>query len=97
MGNPVKFEINILVEMSDNNVLSSRTKVFVDAEQIGVISRLRVDHDSDETLPIIEIDLLRGIDPDIVPENSLMLAKRSFELLKRVPGVKCVMHAPRKT
>lgn len=59
----MKFEVHLSMEVSDDNVLSTSTQVLVDSKPIGVISRLRIDHDMDEILPSIEIDMLRGLSP----------------------------------
>lgn len=99
MATPVKFELSLSIELSENNVLTTKMQVLVDSKPIGYVSRLRVDKDSDETLPMIEIDMLRGLSPflDDSAKKLFEKAEKDFELLKRVPGVKCVMPAPRKT
>lgn len=91
MAQPVKFEISISVTVSEEGVLTPVTKVFVDSEQIGLINRIRVDCDSDDNLPAVEIDMLRGHRMDMVSESVKTAAERYFRLLKRVPGVKCTM------
>lgn len=97
MAQPVKFEISVSVTVSEDGTVTPVTRIFVDSKQIGAVNRLRVDADSDDVLPSVEVDLLRGMSMDMVPESMASLAQESFDLLKKVPGVKCRMPAPRKT
>jgi hypothetical protein len=94
---PVKFEISMLVEVNDEGVLSTSAKLHVDGEPIGLVSRLRVDYDSDDATPAVQIDMLRGADLGLLDEGIVATAKRHFELLRKVPGVRCAMPAPRSS
>lgn len=87
-------EICIKVELTPKS-LSSVTKLMVDGQQIGSVSHLRVDVDVGETLPRIEVDLLKGIDLDLLTPEVRAAAEAQFELLRKCPGVVARMPAPR--
>lgn len=96
MRKPITFEIKLSITVSEDGSITPVTKVFVDSEQIGMINRVRIDQDSDDFLPSIEIDMLRGHQMDLIGKEAREKAQEFFKLLQGVPGVKCVMPAPRK-
>ncbi len=96
MAAPVKFEISITIEINEDGVLHTCDRLLVDGEQIGLVSRLRVDHDSSEVLPAIQVDMLRGLDMAMLDQNTQEAAQKYFDQLRRVPGLRCVMPAPRE-
>jgi len=95
MANPVDFEIHISIKVNEDGVLTPVTHILVDGEQIGYVNRLRVDYDVDE-LPSVQVDMLRGASLDLLEPQIVERAKRFFDQLSRVPGLKCTMPAPRQ-
>jgi hypothetical protein len=87
-------EIHIKVEL-DESTLSSKTTLHVNGQQIGHVSRLRTDTTVDETLPRIEVDMLKGTDLDNLTSDALARVQEHFELLRKLPGVVARMPAPR--
>lgn len=77
-------------------VLSPEVKIFVNGEQIGLVSRLRIDAQSDDMIPAVEIDMLKGVYLDSLSKDLQEKAKAWFEELRKIPGVKCGMPAPRQ-
>jgi len=96
---PMAFEVRTLVEITPAEdgtpVLRSTTKVFLNGEQVGHISRLRLDVLLDEVLPAIEIDMLKGIRLDDLPPEARERVIGQFEALRGVPGLRARMPAPR--
>jgi hypothetical protein len=66
MIRPVEFEISITVKVREDGTITPVTRILVNGEQIEFVNRLRVDVDSDESLPAVEIDMLRGHSMDLV-------------------------------
>jgi len=89
-------EISIKVEVEDGKV-TAPARVLVNGEPVGFISRLRVDARSEEVLPAIEVDMLKGIQLDNLSADSRARAQHDFDLLKQVPGVVARMPAPRNS
>lgn len=96
MAQPVEFEIKLLTTVSESGVITPVTKIFVDSEQIGLVNRLRIDLDSDDFLPAISIDMLRGLQSDLVDPGVKAKAESQFKLLSRVPGLKCTLFAAKR-
>jgi hypothetical protein len=93
---PVEFEIKLSITVSESGVITPVTKIFVDSEQIGFVNKLRIDLDSDDFLPAISMDMLRGLQPDLVDPSVKTEAEGYFKLLSRVPGLKCTLFASKK-
>jgi hypothetical protein len=77
--------------VSESGVSTPVTKIFVNSEQIEFVNRLKVDQDSDDFMPSIEIDMLRAFQPDLIDPGILAKAEGYFKLLSQVPGLKCSM------
>ena len=93
----VKLEIKLSIEVTEDGLITPKTTICVDSEPIGLMNSLKIRVDSDEMLPDIEIGMLRGHHMDLLSPDAKKSAEKCFGLLNRVPGVKCVMPAPRKT
>lgn len=80
-----------------NKVISAPlVKIFINGEQIGLVSRLRIDAQSDDMIPAVEIDMLKGVCLDSLSKDLQEKVKAWFEELRKIPGVKCRMPAPRQ-
>lgn len=87
-------EISIKIEVSDQ-VVTAPVRVLINGEPVSCISRLRVDMDSDESLPAIEADFLRGISMDSLSPELRATVEGHFNALKDFPGIRARMPAPR--
>lgn len=83
------------IEVSEDGAFSSKAKILVDGVPVGFVDRIRIDVDKDEVVPSVEVQLLRGQPMNLVSDNVAEAAKKNFELLRKVPGIKAVMPAPR--
>ena len=92
----ITMEISIKVEVEDGKI-TAPTKVLVNGEPVGFISRLRVDARSEEVLPTIEVDMLKGVQLDSLDADTRARAQQAFDTLKQVPGVVARMPAPRNS
>lgn len=96
---PVRLDIHVTVELKpgseDQLQLVSDARIEVDGKPIGMVNRLRVDMISNETLPAIEIDMLKGVVLDDLNAVARANAEEMFDALRRCPGVKARMPAPR--
>ena len=99
MSQPTTLDIHIQVQAQPlkdgEQSMTGKVTLHVNGEQIGFVSRLRVDADSNEVIPRIEIDMLRGVALDLLDVPTREKAQAFFDLLRECPGVIARMPAPR--
>lgn len=97
---PCSLSILVSIEVSHDKdgalKLTPAMHVSLNGEQVGFISRLRVDAVADEVIPAIEIDMVKGVRLEDMPADVRERVQGVFEALRRVPGVKARMPAPRE-